>query len=238
MDTEYGPTDDVFWNVPEITVIGWVDKTAPDITSTVSAGPSTPDLATELNGGFLSCSATLTAWLSGIQFDLNTAQDRAYANAWLLQHSGNPAPPLSIDPSSQYAAGNYRLFNDFGSGKNSYNVGTTPFPCKQSVSAAAEASQYMGSSGVANNNTYQLSEGRLGWEGRIINSTINGLTTPWIWSVIEFDPNGNPSWDDHAMFPTYSIYTNGQLTETIPQSAAQTFIDQTDTYQRTPSQIQ
>jgi hypothetical protein len=41
-----------------------------------------------------------------------------------------------------------------------------------------------------------------------------------------------------SMFPTHSIYINGQLTTTIPQSAAQTFVSEGDGYQLMPSQIQ
>ncbi|HEU5400129.1 MAG TPA: Ig-like domain repeat protein [Terriglobales bacterium] len=240
---QYGPIDDVFWNVPEVTVIGWVNGNAPDIISTINAGPSTPDLKTQLTGGFISCSNMLLNWLLLDRVDLNTTQDSAYASAWLLNNSGNSAPPPSISPSDQYAAGDYRLFNDFGSGKHLYGVGKTPFPCSHPVSwfdASAEPSPYMGSSGVVNSNTYQLSEGRVGLMGQIINYTINELSTPWVWSVIEFDANGNPSWSDRSMFPTYSVYVNGQLqpSSPIPQSAAQTFIDQTSTYQRLPSQVQ
>jgi hypothetical protein len=65
---------------------------------------------------------------------------------------------------------------------------------------------------------YRTTEGRIGPTGQAINRTINGGTTPWIWSVIEFDSSGNlivPI--DHAMFPTYSIYWNGNLVQTCPQ---------------------
>jgi hypothetical protein len=174
--------------------------------------------------------------------DLNTSQDSVYANAWLLQHSGNSPFPQTIDPDAQYSAGDYRLFNNFGSGDNLTNVGKTRFPCTRLVSwfdATAQSSPYMGYSGTtANGNTYQLAEGRVGVDGQKINYTVNGLSTSWIWSVIEFDSSGNPTWSDLSMFPTFSIYENGQLQTTVPQSPSQSFIEQGDTYQRTPSQIQ
>jgi hypothetical protein len=84
----------------------------------------------------------------------------------------------------------------------------------------------------------QLAEGRVGTVGQAVNKTINGTGTPWIWSVIEFDSSGNlivPI--DHAMFPTYSIYWNGNLVQTCPQSDPQSFISKSESYQRTPSQI-
>lgn len=84
----------------------------------------------------------------------------------------------------------------------------------------------------------QLAEGRLGKTGQSINATINGTTTPWIWSVVEFDSAGNVVVPvDHAMFPTYSVYVNGNLAQTCPQSAPSSFIAQNQTYQRLPSQI-
>jgi hypothetical protein len=58
--------------------------------------------------------------------------------------------------------------------------------------------------------------------------------------VIEIDQNGNPTWSNLSMFPTFSVYVNDQLQPNmpIPQSAAQTFISQGQGYMLTPSQIQ
>jgi hypothetical protein len=227
---------------PVVTVIGWVNANASDITTSVNNGPSTAALKNNLTGGYVLCSFQLFRWSIGLATNLATAQDATYANAWLLNHSGNSAPPTSISVGAQFSAGDYRLFNSFGgSGSTYYGAGKTIFPCTTGGSfwdAAPQASGYMGATGSVNGKQYQLAEGRLGNKGQAINQTINGRTTPWIWSVDELDSSGNPTTSDHSMFPTFSIYVNGALQQTIPQSAASSFILNDATYQRTPSQIQ
>jgi len=47
---------------------------------------------------------------------------------------------------------------------------------------------------------------------------------PWIWSAIEFDANGNFVSAQHEIFPTYSVYVNGQLNAVYPQSDVPVFI--------------
>src|SRR5262249_39248919 len=55
------------------------------------------------------------------------------------------------------------------------------------------------------------------WRGSM---TINPQRTgPWIWSAIEFDGQGNFVSPQHEIFPTYSVYMNGQVVSTLPQSA-------------------
>ena len=43
---------------------------------------------------------------------------------------------------------------------------------------------------------------------------------------------------DVGTFPTYSVYVNGNLVVTYPQSSVADFVAHDQTYQRTPSQIQ
>jgi hypothetical protein len=175
---------------------------------------------------------------------LQTSNDTAYANAWLLANSANTAPPPTITPSAQYSGGNYRLFNDFGGNRPiGYNVGVTPDPCNTGVIlggvAAGQPSQYMGASGTSpTGKVYQLAEGRIGKVGQAASQTMNnGRTVPWLWSVIEFDASGNPTCSDVGMFPTSSVYVNGSLVVTYPQSSVASFVAKDGTYQRTPSQI-
>jgi hypothetical protein len=59
-----------------------------------------------------------------------------------------------------------------------------------------------------------------------------GDTTPWIWSVIRFSLDGNRLPADLQIFPTYSIYEDGQLLGTVPQSNPESFIALDDTSQR------
>ena len=134
-------------------------------------------------------------------------------------------------------------------GGGGIKVGITPDPCGLSVPttilnwiATGEASQYMGASGTSpTGKVYQLSEGRAGAMAQNGFYTINNRaigSMPWIWSAIEFDSSGNPTYSDIGMFPAYSVYKNGTLVQTIHQSSVASFFAQNQTYQRTPSQIQ
>ncbi len=169
-------------------------------------------------------------------------------------HSGNSRPLQTIDPAAAVAGGDFRLFNRL---KTTYSqsggvistpafaqaaaiVGTTPDPCGIFPNASGEENLFNGSEGRTYSGTgvYQLAEGRLGSIGQQVNFTINGMTTPWIWSVIRFDSSGNLSPLDHAIFPTYYVYVNGVLTLPVfPQSPPASFIQFNDSYQRLPVQI-
>lgn len=117
-----------FIHAPEVTVIAWVNGNAPDLNPLPSGANST--LINDLNSGPTSCAITVGAWALRSRLDVNSSADVNYANAWLMKNSANPQPPPSIvSPQVVFAAGNYRLFNDFGNGKAGYNVGTTPDPC-------------------------------------------------------------------------------------------------------------
>jgi hypothetical protein len=227
-------------NSPEVTVIAWVNANAPDLQTLPSGANST--LVNNLNASSSSCGVQVAAWTLGFKTNLITSTDVLYANDWLVKNSANTAPPSTITPTAQYAGGNYRLFNDFGNGKGGYNVGITPDPCNVGLIPgwlqSGQPSPYMGASGTSpSGKTYQLAEGRIGAVGQAGSQTINGRTVPWIWSVIEFDSSGNPTYSDTGMFPTYSVYVNGSLVATYPQSSVASFVANDQTYQRTPSQI-
>jgi len=228
-------------NSPEVTVIAWVNPSAPDLNPLPSGANST--LIGALNSSPGSCAIQVGLWAVGSRLNVSSSADVAYANAWLIKASPNPTPPSSISPAAQYSAGNYRLFNDFGGAKPGLNVGITPDPCNTGLIpgwvAAGQASQYMGASGTSSSGKiYLLAEGRIGKAGQIASYTLNGRTVPWIWSVIEFDSSGNPTYSDTAIVPTYSVYVNGSLAWTHAQSPVASFIANDQTYQRTPSQIQ
>jgi len=152
----------------------------------------------------------------------------------------------TINPVAQRDAGNYRLISDFGGSSNGFvKLGVTLDPCGAVPASIinwlgkAESSQYNDKSDTSSSGkVYQLAEGRIGGMGQAISFTINNRTVPWIWSVIEFDSSGNPTYSDHAIFPTYSVYVNGSLVATYPQTSVATFAAKDDTYQRVPSDIQ
>jgi len=230
----------------DVTVIAWVDATKITLPT-----PQTPALATALNFPG-SCHGLLLGWSQGSPILLSGQADFNYANAWLLIHSSNAQPPSFIDPNSERKGDDFRLFNRFQivSNGNLANptvipngppvVGATPDPCGSGINTAAQAHPNNGNIGIdsVGEGIAQLAEGRVGITGQEVNATINGGTTPWIWSVIEFDSVGNAVTPvDHAMFPTYSIYVNGNLAQTCPQSDPSSFISQNQSYQRLPSQI-
>lgn len=233
---------------PEVTVIAWVNGNATDLMPPLPAGNQT--LVTQLNSTPSTCGAELFAWsvlLSPV--NIVTSTDQAYANDWLIKYSANTAPPPTITPSAQLAAGNFRLYNDFGgTGGGGVKVGSTPDPCGLSVPttilnwlATGQPSQYNGASATSpSGKIYQLAEGRAGTMAQNGFYTINGRAAgsmPWIWSTIEFDSLGNPTYSDVGMFPTYSVYVNGTLVYTYGQTTVANFFSQNQTYQRTPSQI-
>jgi hypothetical protein len=222
----------------DITVIGWVDPTA----ITLPTGENS-SLAFDLSYPS-DCAYDLSQWAIGNHVDLTGPADPPYANAWLLKNSPNSPPPSTITPSSYWMTGNFRIYNDYGSPSGgAYKIGSTPNPCGTGDVpgwlSAGQPSQYNGATGVSGSGqTYQLAEGRVGKVGQAVNQTLNGMTTPWIWTVIEFNSAGTPNWLDHAMFPTYWVYINGTLSFKYPQSSVSAFIANNASYQRTPSQIQ
>jgi hypothetical protein len=229
-------------NSPEVTVIAWVNGNAPDLNPLPSGANSS--LTTWLNSGGVLCASLVSDWsLLRVRTFVSNSADVAYANAWLVKNSANPAPPSTITPSAQFSAGNYRLFNDYGgNGKPGYNVGVTPDPCATGFIpgwvGAGEPYLNGGPGESGSGQIYQLAEGRIGKVGQTGSMTINsGRTVPWVWSVIEFNSSGNPTYSDTAIFPTYSVYVNGSLVATYTQSSVASFVAYDQTYQRTPSQI-
>jgi hypothetical protein len=241
----------------DIVVVAWVDARPP----AADLAASHADILIRLDlSNPVTCNLAALSWLHGIPIDLLSDADRQYANAFLLSHSGNNEPPATIDPDAIGDGGDYRMWNrlqvsidDSGPTVNfiqqpTPRIGNTPNPCGGAgvlpgvpAFAAPEVHPSNWADGLTNSQTgvYQLSEGRLGPEGQTVNRTINGHSTPWIWSVIRFDLKGNlsPSDIDHQIFPTYYVYADGQLIHQYPQSPAAVFIALDDTSQRLPGEV-
>lgn len=134
-------------------------------------------------------------------------------------------------------------------------VGKTPDPCGLLPPVGGQTHPENGAKGLTNSQSgvFQLAEGRLGTLGQAVDLTLNdcdsflgqclnhpaeiGKTTPWIWSVIRFDLDGNRGPIDHQIFPTYYVYEDGELVEQFPQSDAEVFIALDETSQRHVSEI-
>jgi hypothetical protein len=207
-------------NSPEVTVVAWINGQAPDILSTISAGPSTPGLESNLTGGAASCLSQLAEWFFQDTTNLNTAQDVAYANAWMFQNAANTVPPLALatPASTSQLTGGFKLFNDFGGneGGNTAQIGSSPYPCPgpspQWFSITGQPDQYNGYSGTSPSSgmVYQINEGAMALPAQFIFATINQHSAPWIWSAIEFDSSGNP-FNINQPFPTYYVYIDGTI---------------------------
>lgn len=119
----------------------------------------------------------------------------------------------------------------------------------------------LGQSGAS---IFHLSQARVGTVGQIVDTTLNdcgfslplpppgvgtvcsnvltspGVTTPWIYSVIRFDAEGNlaPMEIDTSIFPSHAIYIDNHLVATIPQSDPEPFIAKDrDNSARLPNEI-
>lgn len=177
-------------NYTEITVIGWVDANAITLPSAADS-----QIQSDLNNPY-TCAFDVVQWFYGNPYHLASAADNAYASGFLLQKSGNLAPPtttLGPTPSAWIAnnKNNYRLANDYGGKAGAFQVGITPDPCGTNLPgpianwvAAGEASIYNGATGTSpSGQAYQLAEGRLGSFGQAVNQTLNGHTSPFIFST-------------------------------------------------------
>jgi hypothetical protein len=239
---------------PDVTVVAWVNAAGPEAVRQALEGQAGFLLKLDLQGplAFATCGATLLTWSLGIPIDLLSDTDRRYANAFLLANSGNSPPAGQIDPASVQSGGDFRLFNRLQAIidpdvphveflQQAAAVGTTPNPCPLGPSADGETHPSNGANGFTTTNTgvYQLAEGRLGSLGQKVNKTLNGGTTPWIWSVIRFNLQSelDPMAIDRAIFPTYYLYQDGQLIAVFPQPDHESFILLNDTYQRVPGEI-
>lgn len=249
------PTDDV-------TIIAWVDP-APISLATDGVSPSL--FLTLAQPGL--CDGLLNSWANGNRSLINSAEDVRYANAFLLKNSPNSSPAATINPATVEQAGDYRLFHRFQAAyrvkdgkvigtpkavRGRSLVGTTPDPCQFSpIFASGDNHQSNGAIGasVSGAAAFQINEGRIGNVGQMVDRTLNacsqsdcasvpvGPTTPWIWSVIRFDNNGDVLPVDRQIFPTYSVYLNGARTSILPQSAPEPFISLDATSQRLPGEV-
>lgn len=241
------PTDD-------ISVVGWIDGSAIPLPTD---GVSTTLILTLAEPGL--CDVLLNSWASNPGSPptlIGSSSDLLYANRFLIKFSANNPPGATIDPATVATAGDYRLFNRLqgiyraqsskivGTPKfpqTATIIGATPDPCRFSpISAAGQVHPISGSKGItaSASGVFQVAEGRIGPLGQSVNATLNGHTTPWIWSVIKFDTTGNlifpfsiGTFPNPQIMPTYSVYKNGQIIQTIPQGDLQTFINLTDASQ-------
>jgi hypothetical protein len=171
-----------------------------------------------------------------------TPQEIQFAIEFLNAGSGNH-PPSNPNTSAYVNGQDYRLYQRFqayyeitNGAINSATVkylwggpldalsGVTPEPCTgfQILSVASQPNPRNGEFGLTSDGSlvYQLNEGRVGTNGQQVNQFLNGpvggdwtLTTPWIWSTIQFDANGKTrAWVQGAnlqIFPAYQVFTNG-----------------------------
>jgi hypothetical protein len=181
-----------------ITVIGWVDKTAITIPPTNSVNPT---LVSNLNDSFIQCPLTLNSLRTGDRSIITSDIDRQYANALLLTNSSNDTSPDNLT-ASVLKGGNFRAYNETQaaiytkdsqiSNVNFANptpaLGHTPDACHSPVITAfnfilnfekPEAHPDNGKNGVTPSGlkVFQIAEGRVGPGGQAVNMTLNSCTS-------------------------------------------------------------
>jgi len=233
----------------EITIVAWINGNAITLPSGASLALQAVFPPPSLGGpwslatpGYAACVAELAALTSNsLGVVSNTASDKAYANAWLLKYSGNQDPGKTIIPSTFTSFSfQYRLFADYspGRGIQTASIGYTPDPCGTPLAyVQGDAYPQNGQTGTSLfGDQFLLAETRVGSEGQKGWKTLNnGEEIPWVWSVIEFAPNGNPDYGriqnaspitpttNYQIFPTYSVYVNGTLTYKTTQGTLGAF---------------
>jgi hypothetical protein len=186
---------------------------------------------------------------------ISTANDKAYASAWLLKFSGNQQPPSTITPSTfQNQVKSFRAFNDYAPGLGIQNtvVGDTLDPCGSGIGVVGVANANSGKVGTSLfGDQYQLAEVRVDQAGQNGWAALNNQRAiPWVWSVIEFDKNGNPDYGriqnssptipttNYQIFPTYSVYINKKLMYQTQQGTPGAFASLPPGSELSPSLIQ
>ena len=224
--------------LPEITVVGWIDGTTPDLTNISTSGVNT-NLINSLVEGNTSCFALIGAWATKFGLYINSQADKNYANLWLLEHSANTTPPLTLPAGFENNKGNFRLYGDWEGQPSqdgaSAQIGATLNPCekapKDTIGGNGEPSTYNGHYQPAtqsNTNIYRVFEGRAGKIGQNGYYGVTGRTLPFIWSVIKSTASGSPILNNQSIFPTFYYYTNGQLTTSVEQMPALQFLNNSD----------
>ncbi len=226
-------------NSPQITVVAWLNPAAVTLPSGASA-PIVSDLQNDTDPHARACIGQMLAFaadgLTGktvVSNDANTAADKAYALAWLVKNSGNAQPPTTLNPETfKTNLLSYRMIISWGAGESLHQMGATPLPCGSSVHFPGwvlQGHEYTPDSGIVGTGTatgleFMMEEGRIDAAGRQVNAYLTGNTTPYIWDVIKFDSQGHWQTTDHATFPSYWTYKNGELEPLGPNQYSQSSV--------------
>jgi hypothetical protein len=218
----------------DVVIIGWIDESLIPL----PAGAN-PGLVTQLNRPS-ACVLTVLTWYLGVPAGIQGDIDRRYANAFLIKRSGNVRPPSTINADAFVGDRHaYKLMNRLKAFFRVENgkvvddiyletvaeVGLTGDPCglpsmMTDLVGVGEGQRhpFNGRRGKTSQETgvYQLNQARIGIAAQTVFNVLNGHSTPWIWSTVEFDTLGRLVFEDrhHQVFPTYTVYENGKcLTE-------------------------
>jgi hypothetical protein len=245
----------------EVAIVGWIDGSAIKLpsgeSSSVDAAFPPSGVGGPLNNPvqYAACIGQTAALALGSSGVASSANDKAYASAWLLKFSGNQDPGSSITPSTfKSQVNSFRLFNDYSPGLGISNtaVGNTLDPCGSGIGVVGMADPHNGAVGTSLfGDQYQLAEvrvdqaGQKGWM-----ALNNGRAIPWVWSVIEFNPSGYPDYGriqnasptisttNYQIFPTYSVYIGGKRVYVVHQGTPAAFAGLPPGSELSPSSIQ
>jgi hypothetical protein len=238
----------------------------PDLTQIDPADSVFSDLTDPITCGVRLLSTWPSSGRAGIGRTNNglVEAERIFADHFLNSRSGNHAPPANPNDPTYVNKQDYRMYQRLQASYELFNAtiipgtvkylqqlpsnGVTPEPCSglQLTSQAVEENALNKESGITSDGllVYQVTEARLGADGQAVNQFLNGVaggdyrtSTPWIWSVIQFDANGKTrDWTQGSnlqTFPSYQIYTNGFAKQLISEGDLMNFISLNSTSQYT-----
>ena len=197
------------------TVVSWIDGTRIN----PEKMPANDALKQMLSSK--GCFAEVALWRIGVRGPLvESAQDIAYAKAFLIHATSNQVPPAQLTENFFKDKTAYKLWNDFQIDLRGAlalirsEVGHTPFPCAPHLPFSWEGDPHTDNGKAVWNSSgtkYNLiNEARIGKAAQGVEQTLDptGAITPWIWSVLGFDKSGSASLDVQ-LFPTYWVYQDG-----------------------------
>lgn len=230
-----------------ITVVGWIDDDDIDLDE---IGPHANRPLRKMLASPTQCLALVMTWLNTPPyikpFQVGTKDDADYAKAFLVKRSANQRPPQALPDDFEHA-GNYKLLNVFQTAANrdgfdvsSINhgavIGRTPDACGLLPSERYPIFTLPGEEHETNNKQFvvedaivQMNEARINVLAQTIERNLTdqrkpvGAITPWIWSGIRIQHNGEYSVCSQV-FPSFSIYVDGKLVEERKQTKLAEFM--------------
>lgn len=216
------------------TVVAWIDR---DLIDPESIAPNANEALKDILANPLLCYGQLALWYTGGRGPVQSSADVLYAKAFLVNKTSNDPPPVNLTEKFFQKTTAYKLWNDFqvnagGVVVQRARIGETTLPCSFKPKAT-----FGGEVHPENEKTEwnadrtmlsQINEARIGTAAQRIERAIDpkGPPTPWIWSILGFDIQGNTKIATQ-IFPTYSVYLDGTFCGNRVQDELARFVSMT-----------